>query len=153
VAIFARQRRNGHGHKKTLLTGHPNGCDLVFQPLDFQDESTAMTLTLSLSNHQSLPPTPSHSATSLEPSSTTSGSTHDSIRPKVERRVSLGVLETAKFRLSHDVGVPVPSSLSPFFPLPYLTRVGRTLFFRSLHVSSGRPAPPPQSQIAQEGLP
>jgi hypothetical protein len=71
-----------------------------------------MTLSLSLSNHPSLHPTPSRSTTSLEPPSTPS-STHDSIRPKVERRVSLGVLESAKFRLSHDVGVPVPSSLSP----------------------------------------
>lgn len=87
-----------------------------------------MSITLPLPNDPGLHPTPSNSATSLDPPSTAS-SAHDSMRPKPERRVSLGVLESAKFRLSHDVGVLVLSSLSPFFPLLYLTRVGRTLFF------------------------
>jgi hypothetical protein len=58
---------------------------------------------------------PSHSASSLDPPSTPS-STSGSVRPKSEHRVSLGVLDSAKFRLSHDVGVPVPSSLSPSIP-------------------------------------
>lgn len=97
-----------------------------------------MSITLPLPNDLSLHPTPSHSATSLDPPSTP----HDFIRPKAERRVSLGVLESAKFRLSHDVGVPVSSSLSPFFPLLYLTRVGRTLFFPVC----------PSGQITQLGL-
>ena len=111
-----------------------------------------MTIALSLPNDPSLHPTPSYSATSLDPPSTTSLASC-SVRPKAERRVSLGVLESAKFRLSHDVGVPVASSLSPFFPLPCLTRVGRTLFFRSLHVLSGHLARSLQSRIAQEGRP
>jgi hypothetical protein len=88
-----------------------------------------MSITLPLPNDPALHPTPSHSATSLDPPSSTPSSAHVSIRPKAERRVSLGVLESTKFRLSHDVGVPVSSSLSPFFPLLYLTRVARTLFF------------------------
>jgi len=80
------------------------------------------------------------SVASLDPPSTPS-SAH-STRPKAERRVSLGVLESAKFRLSHDVGVPVSSSLSPLFPLLYSTRVGRTLFF----------AVCPSRQVIQLGL-
>jgi hypothetical protein len=112
-----------------------------------------MSITLPLPNDPGLHPTPSHSATSLDPPSTTTSSAHDCTRPKAERRVSLGVLESAKFRLSHDVGVPVLSSLSPFFPLLYLTRVGRTLFFPSLPVSSGHLARPHQSRLAQEEQP
>jgi hypothetical protein len=107
-----------------------------------------MSIALPLQNDPDLNQTPSHSATSLDP-----GSVHDFIPPKAERRVSLGVLESAKFRLSHDVGVPVSSSLSPFFPLLCLTRVERMLFFRSLPVSSGHLARPPQSRLAQEEQP
>jgi hypothetical protein len=126
--------------------------DELFQPCVCKVESTAMSVSLTLPNDPSLHPTPSYSASSLDRPSASS-LTNYSGRPKAERRLSFGVLESAKFRLSHDVGVPVPSSLSPFFPLLYLTRVGRTLFFRSLHVSSGHPARPLQSRITQEGLP
>lgn len=101
-----------------------------------------MSITLSLPNDPNPLPTPSYSATSLDPPPSTSSSSVDSMRPKPERRVSLGVLESAKFRLSHDVGVPVPSMLSPFFPLPCLTRVGRTLFFPVC----------PSCQVTQLGL-
>ena len=87
-----------------------------------------MSVALSLQNDLPMSSTPFHSTASLEPPSTPS-STTDSVRPKSEHRVSLGVLESAKFRLSHDVRRPVASSLSPFYPLLYLTRVGRTLFF------------------------
>jgi len=111
-----------------------------------------MSIALPLPDDPDLHQTPSHSATSLDPPSTP-GSAHDFIPPKAERRISLGVLESAKFRLSHDVGVPVSSSLSPFFPLLYLTRVERTLFFPSLPVSSGHLARPPQSRLAQEEQP
>jgi hypothetical protein len=109
-------------------------CDWGFHPLlcsprRLQDKSTTMSINLPLPNDPGLHPTPSHSATSLDPPSTPSSAAHDSIRPKAERRVSLGVLESAKFRFSHDVSVLVSSSLSPFFPLLYLTRGGRTLFF------------------------
>ena len=102
--------------------------DELFQPCVCKVDSTAMSVSFSLSNDPSLHPTPSYSASSLDRPSTSS-LTNYCARPKAERRVSLGVLESAKFRLSHDVGVPVPSSLSPFFPLLYLTRVARTLFF------------------------
>jgi hypothetical protein len=111
-----------------------------------------MSMALSLPND--LPPTstPSHSTSSLEHPSTPS-SAADSVRPKSERRLSLGVLESAKFRLSHDVRGPVASLPLPFYPLLCLTRVVRTPFFRSLHVSSGRLALFPQNQLTQEGLP
>src|SRR6267142_1202459 len=109
-----------------------------------------MSMALSLQNDLPMSSTPFHSTASLEPPSTPSSAT-DSVRPKSERRISLGVLESAKFRLSHDVRRPVASSLSPFYPLLYLTRVGRTPFFRSLHVSSGHQALFLQSRLTQEG--
>jgi len=73
---------------------------------------------LELGNDVRLQSTPSHSATSLDPPSTSS-SAAGSAQPKSEHRVSLGMLDSTKFRLSHDVRVLVPSSLSflsPFVP-------------------------------------
>ncbi|KAH9984115.1 hypothetical protein BJV77DRAFT_1072371 [Russula vinacea] len=83
-----------------------------------------MSITLSLPNDPILLPTPSYSATSLDPPPSTSSSSVDSMRPKPERRVSLGVLESAKFRLSHDFArlVRSPSSASS-----KSNRTGRTV--------------------------
>ncbi|KAH9986324.1 hypothetical protein BJV74DRAFT_951929 [Russula compacta] len=71
-----------------------------------------MSSTLSLPNDLALP-LPSHSASSLDPLSSPS-SASDSSRPKSEHRLSLGVLDPAKFRLSHDFArlVRSPSSVS-----------------------------------------
>ena len=108
-------------------------------------------MALSLSNDIPLSSTPSHSSSSLEPPPSTPSSATDSVRPKSERRVSLGVLESAKFRLSHDVRWARGRLAVTFYPLLYLTRVGRTPFFRSLHVSSGHPVLFLQNQLTQEG--
>lgn len=115
------------------------------------NSSHDMSSTLSLPNDLPLP-LPSHSASSLDPLSTPS-SASDFSRPKSERRLSLAVLDSAKFRLSHDVRVPCPPRcplLSPSVPNTCCTHA---FFSRSLHVSSGHPAHFPQSQLAQEGQP
>ncbi|KAI9452587.1 hypothetical protein F5148DRAFT_1235691 [Russula earlei] len=70
-----------------------------------------MQMTLSLQHDVRLHSTPSHSASSLEPPSTP-GSATGSIQPKSERRASLAVLDSAKFRLSHDFARLVRSSSS-----------------------------------------
>lgn len=64
-----------------------------------------------------LQPTLSHSAYSFASSTPTSSGDLQLVPSKSERRISLGVLDSAKFRLSHDVrsGL-VPSS--PYLPIP-----------------------------------
>ncbi|KAI0249951.1 hypothetical protein BJV78DRAFT_1223057 [Lactifluus subvellereus] len=70
-----------------------------------------------------LQPALSHSAYSLAPSTPTSSGDLQLIPPKSERRISLGVLDSAKFRLSHDFArlVRSPSSVSS-----KSTQTGRT---------------------------
>jgi hypothetical protein len=74
-----------------------------------------MSMASLLPDELHLQPQLSHSESSLlAPSTSTPGSSGDLIPQKSGRRLSLGVLHSAKFRLSHDVRpapVPVPSSL------------------------------------------
>jgi hypothetical protein len=117
-----------------------------------------MSMALSLPNDAPLPATPSHSTCSFDHPPSTPSSTTDSVRPKPQRRISLGVLESAKFRLSHDVrwarGLLAVPLLSPSVPNTCCTHVFFAFsFFRSLHVSFGRPVLFLQSRLTQEGQP
>jgi hypothetical protein len=104
-----------------------------------------------LADELDLQPNLSHSASSLLPLSTDNPSTSSDLIPqKSQRRLSLGVLNSSKFRFSHDVrpGPRVRAILTiAFYPHSCLTRVVRTPFFSSLHVSSGHPALSLQSQL------
>jgi hypothetical protein len=113
-----------------------------------------ISMDMAMSSLLDLQPTLSHSAYSFAPSTPTSSGDFQLIPPKSERRISLGVLNSTKFRLSHDVRSRARALLTfPSYPHSCLTRVVRMPFFSSLHVSSGRPVLSLQSQLKRAEQP